>query len=555
MKTTPLILTARRSLLLIGWLLQLSLSAQVQWYQNQDGNNPPPYGTYATTIQAFGSNSFIACYQWQVNNDEYTWKISKTLNNGTELRTFLVSGIMASAEIRVKKNHSVYVLKRSYPYGQNPEFTVYRLNSNLDIVTQRTLTFPGDYAIINLNAFEIDDDGNVYLAGDGQYPDGPGFGFTSFVLKTSKNFVTRWSRMDSVQTSYTKLHIDAQQRVTVIEDFYTFYPEVKIIRINRSGTSAVTTTVLPDAARYNLNSVVDKNNNLFFYGGKMLPDDTQASYLCKISGITGNLIYRKTLFAAPASQLNDLKVDNQGRLFSLATLYYPDEITTKISRINPSNGQLIWNKNISFNTDSCQLNRLVINETNRFFAIGEKRCGSYFAKGFAMRVKKTGQLDGSLPVPDSVAWQRYHTLVDGIIDNNQKLIGIGNTNDFDTVTYTSTYYRAYAARFDENCNNNTTAKEAAPEINEPLRSGEPMVARLQLYPNPVQDQLNIANLDPQEFDKLFIYNMQGAVVMQQRVSAPQVRLDVSNLPDGVYLLTLRSSSSLKEKTIKFVIRK
>ncbi len=49
-------------------VIQLTLSAQVQWYQNQDGINPPPYGTVATTIHPFTSTTFIACYLWSSTN-------------------------------------------------------------------------------------------------------------------------------------------------------------------------------------------------------------------------------------------------------------------------------------------------------------------------------------------------------------------------------------------------------------------------------------------------------------------------------------------------------
>lgn len=543
--------------LLLLWLLLLQqlAPAQVQWYQNQDGNNPPPYGTYAAAVQPFNGNSFIACYQWQVNNDEYTWKISKTQTNGAEVRSFFVTGIMANAEIRVKKGQFVYVLKRNYPYGQNPEYIVYRLNGNLDIAAERTISFPNDFNITSLNAFEIDGDGNVYLAGDGQYSVGPGSGYASFVLKTNKNLVTTWSRMDSVQTSYTRLHIDYQQKVTLIADYYSTYPAIQVIRINRQGTQAVTTTVVPDAARYSLSSMLDKNNHLLVFGGKMMNDTTQAAYFCRVSGATGNIVYRKTLYIAPSSQLNDIKIDNYGKVFSLATLYYPGEIQTKISRINPVNGRMMWNRSVSFNADSCQFTRLVVSEGDRFFAVGEKKCGSYFAKGFALRVKKSGQLEGNMPSPDSVAWQRYHSLVDGLIDNNQQLIGIGNTNDYDTVNHTSSYYRAFAVRFGDNGCNNNSAKEEIPEISQPDTKPEAPAPQIRLFPNPVQDQLTVNNLDPAVYSRLTIFTMQGTMVLQQKISTVQASIDVSGLANGVYLLSLGSSATGKDKIIRFVINR
>lgn len=553
MKTPPLSIPLRVKLFfLLLALPQIFISAQMQWYQNQDGNSSFPYGTYASTINEYSSNTFIACYQWQVVNDTYTWKISKTNTGGTELRTFFVSGIMANAEVRVMKNGSVYVLAKMYPDGQSPQYTVYRLNSNLQVAAQRNISFPGAYTISSLNAFEIDDDGNVYLAGDGQFPDGSGgFGFASFVLKTGKNLANKWSRMDSAQTSYTRLHVDRSQRVMVVADYYLTYPAVKIIRINKTGTDAVSTMVVPDSMRYSVNSMLDRNDNLILYGGKMVSDTSQGSYFCKVSRNTGAVLYRKTLFEAPVSILNDVKQDNNGRLFVLATQYYSGELLTKISRMNPDNGGLMWSQNISFNTDRCLFNRLVVNDDNRFFAVGEQRSGDYFAKGFALRISKSGQTDGRLPAPDSVSYQRYHTLWDGIIDNNKRLVAIGNTNDFDTTTYSSTYYRAFAVRMDDNQCEHTSAieKQATGE------EGTVMNERLQLYPNPVQSTLVVSNMNTAVYDRLYVYNMQGAVVMQRQVSTSTASLDLSNFTDGVYLLVFRSSQSLKEKTVKFVVSK
>lgn len=552
MKTPSLFTPLRARLFLLLLVLpQFYLSAQVQWYQNQDGNNPIPYGTYAATINEYNSNTFIACYQWQVVNDVYTWKISKTNTTGSELKTFFISGIYASAEVRVKKNSYIYVLGKEYQNGQSPAYTVYRLNGNLQVVAQRTITFPDSYIVAAVNGFEVDDDGNVYIAGDGQYPDGTGgFGFSSFILKTSKNLITKWSRMDSVQTSYSRLLVDRSQRVTVIEDYYTTYPAVKITRINKAGTQAVSTSVTPDQLRYSINAMLDQNDNILLYGGKMASDTSQASYLCKVSRTSGNVMFRQTLFEAPVSLLNDIKKDENGKLFALATQYYPGDLLTKISRINPDNGSLLWSQDISYNTDRCLFNKLVVNNSDRIFAVGEQRSGDYFAKGFALRIKKSGQVDNRLPAPDSVAYQRFHTLWDGIADNSNRLIAIGNTNDFDTTTYSSSYYRAFAVRLGEKgCENNTTAKQPAAEENNTLAE------KLQLYPNPVQNTLMVSNMNPEVFDKLFVYNMQGAVVLQQKINGTSARLDMSNFSDGVYLLVFRSSVSLKEKTMKFVVSK
>lgn len=534
-------------------LMTLQATAQVQWYQNQDASNPPPYGTYASSVQPFSSRSFIACYQWQVNNDEYSWKVSRSLNNGTEAAAFFVTGIMAQAEVRVKKNQSVYVLKRAYPYGQQPEYTVYRLNAALQVVSEQLIMLPGNYAIINLNAFEIDEEGNVYLAGDGQYPDAGGYGFASFVMKTGKNLQTRWVRMDSVQTSYARLHIDRQQRVTVIEDDYNNYPQVKIHRFTRSGLPGGSQALIPDPNRYSLFTLQDKNNNLYFYGGKMPDDTTQAAYLCKLMA-GGSVAYRQTYFPAPSSQLNDLRIDNSGRIFALATLYHNSGIETKITRINPSTGTLHWVKNLPFNADSCQFSKLAIDDGERFYAVGEKKYGSYFARGFALGMKKNGQTEEEWSAPDSVQWQRNHSLMEGIIDNDQRLIAVGNTHDFDTITYSSSYFRAFAVRLSSaGCGRQVSA--LAPQQEPPQLTAAAPESGPRLFPNPVQDVLTINNLDPSVYDRLLVYDMRGGIVTQRNILSASIRLDLTALSDGVYLLVLKSTVTLKEKTVKFLVRK
>jgi hypothetical protein len=49
--------------------------------------------------------------------------------------------------------------------------------------------------------------------------------------------------------------------------------------------------------------------------------------------------------------------------------------------------------------------------------------------------------------------------------------------------------------------------------------------------------------------------MQGTVVMQLSVNGTTARLDVSGLANGMYMLVIRSPSSLKEKRLKFLVSK
>jgi hypothetical protein len=541
-------------------LLHVSLSAQVQWYQNQDGQNLYPNGTSAISVQAFSSNSFIACYLWAINNDDYTWKISKTNMNGVEEKTFFITGTTDQVAVKVGKDNMIYVLKKNYPIGQNPEYTVYRLDGNLVVRKQTTISFPNGFTIINLNAFETDRANNVYLAGDGQYPNGPGFGSASFVLKTDNNLVTKWKWMDSTQTSFTDLHVDGTGVVTVVADFYTFFPDIHLARIAANGQQVQRFTIETDPGRYSLSTSLDDQDNLLIYGGKST-GNSQAMFLYKFSKQQRRVVYRRTLFTAAGMQLNDLKVDDDGNIFSLVAQYQSSgELFFKISRINSNTGNISWNHSIPFSADSCNLVKLVVSGNDRLFALGCRQSHNYFCKGFAIRMKKNGIMDGDIPAPDSVNFQRMHWLSDGISDNNNRLIAIGGTSDLDTTTFHSTYLRAFAVRFNENeCNqSNKGGAEATAIVAKTAANDNEVIQitnKLVVYPNPVTDLISVAGLNKDEYDRISVYNMQGGQLLEQAVNNPTVRIDATGLPEGVYLLVLRSSVTLKEKNVKIFVRR
>ena len=146
--------TPKSFLLLQLFMLPLYLLAQVQWYQTQDGNNPPPNGTFGATVKAFTKNSFVANYQWSSTDEIYTWKVSKSHINGTEQRNFFVSGTWASVEVRVGKYNALYVLLRSFPLNENAFFKIYKLDTNLVVKAQRQISVPNNFSIYNINAIE-----------------------------------------------------------------------------------------------------------------------------------------------------------------------------------------------------------------------------------------------------------------------------------------------------------------------------------------------------------------------------------------------------------------
>jgi hypothetical protein len=550
-------------LILILLLLQVTLSAQIQWFQNQDGNNPYPNGTVATTVKSLTNTSFVANYLWHVDSDQFTWKISKTRTDGTEQKTFFITGGSAQVDIRTGKRNTIYVLEKEYPVGMDPQYTLFKLDSNLTVRSQRTISFDGGFAVFNMNAFKVDENDNVYLAGDGQYPDGPGFLPASFVLKADKNLNTAWMKMDSSQTSYTDIHVDGYSNVWIVEDYYGFFPDVKITKRAVNGQLKWTKTVTTDAGRFSLSSAIAEDDNLLLYGGKSLSDNAQAIFFWKVGRSNGNVVYKRTLFPANGVYLSDLKQDRSGNIFALVSQYFnPGKMVSKVGRISSWNGQVQWTRSFAYAQDSCNLLKLVVNDHDRFYVVGEKKRYNILSRGFSMRIKKNGQLDANYISPDSVAFLRSHWLIDGITDRDNQLISIGLTQDLDTLTYQSTYLRSFAVKFgqhkknghhDNDCYDNSATTASAVAIDDVAISGR--TGGPAIFPNPVEKELSVINLSEEKYDRLTVYNLQGSQVLQRSVNGNAIRIDVAKLPGGVYILQLQSSALQKQKSIRFVVNK
>ena len=99
------------------------------------------------------------------------------------------------------------------------------------------------------------------------------------------------------------------------------------------------------------------------------------------------------------------------------------------------------------------------------------------------------------------------------------------------------------------------SQKNSPGLNDGVAEEVRLNARQEIYTSSAQNQLVITNLKPDEYDRAAVVNMQGAVVLKQSVNATLLRLDISNLVDGLYLLVLHSSASLKEKSVKFVVKR
>ena len=80
-------------------------------------------------------------------------------------------------------------------------------------------------------------------------------------------------------------------------------------------------------------------------------------------------------------------------------------------------------------------------------------------------------------------------------------------------------------------------------------------AQLDVFKSNVYNTVQLTDLDVEKFDKISITNKQGTVLIKKTVNTSIANMDLSQLEDGVYLLGLWSSTNMREKIIKFIIRR
>ncbi|MBL7931314.1 MAG: T9SS type A sorting domain-containing protein [Bacteroidia bacterium] len=75
---------------------------------------------------------------------------------------------------------------------------------------------------------------------------------------------------------------------------------------------------------------------------------------------------------------------------------------------------------------------------------------------------------------------------------------------------------------------------------------------IKMYPNPVADDLHFESIAGKaDIEQIVIYDMLGKQVFSQNHSSNKVNIDVSNLPKGLYLIKLKTSSK-ETLTFKFI---
>ena len=72
-------------------------------------------------------------------------------------------------------------------------------------------------------------------------------------------------------------------------------------------------------------------------------------------------------------------------------------------------------------------------------------------------------------------------------------------------------------------------------------------SRLNVYPNPVNSKLTISNTVI--IERIYIFDLQGRLLMSKEPKEKQVEIDVADLAEGVYLINVKDH--IGDHTLKF----
>ena len=84
-------------------------------------------------------------------------------------------------------------------------------------------------------------------------------------------------------------------------------------------------------------------------------------------------------------------------------------------------------------------------------------------------------------------------------------------------------------------------------------SSEESDPAIKIYPDPTTDFLIIEQAGFKEETSIFIYNLQGQLLLRQAIHQPKAKIDVSSFTSGVYILKFKGNHEVS--AAKYVFTK
>jgi hypothetical protein len=76
-----------------------------------------------------------------------------------------------------------------------------------------------------------------------------------------------------------------------------------------------------------------------------------------------------------------------------------------------------------------------------------------------------------------------------------------------------------------------------------------------VYPNPASQFIVVYNYSMENTRTASLYNMNGTLVQQKQLQQSASRMDVSNLPAGLYILKITDAKRTNIRTEKIIINR
>ena len=227
--------------------------------------------------------------------------------------------------------------------------------------------------------------------------------------------------------------------------------------------------------------------------------------------------------------------------------------STKLRVIKATNTEALNNPNAPNVITSACNSTLLAGQTEDYTVIIRNSSNCSLPSNLEAEQLSTGEVFVSWTAPDDINFTNYYwsVVVEGNqpLDNNIIKQGV-LLNDINSLIINDLYPDRYDFYIITNCSSDINDSAMLTFEVETLSNKDFLkLSDINIYPNPVENKLNIQGLESLELERLSVYNMMGQQLLE---SASAETLNVDQLSGGAYILeiTTNENKSFTEKFIK-----
>lgn len=391
--------------------------------------------------------------------------------------------------------------------------------------------------------------GTLYLAGWTSDMPNNGNWTSGFIIKTNSLGDTIWSKRFGSETigNHTYFRTLASTNdggciaVGESNEYGAGGYDVVTVKLNSNGDTLWTRTFGSSGDDYGWNVKQTSNNGYIICGNTGsfgYTTNTGDMLIFKLNN-SGNIVWTKTIGdASVASTLDAARcvIESNDNHFLLCGYSGIPGITPTADedgimiKLNGINGDTLWTKRYPLGID---------NEHFRY--VNEISSGNYLVSGYSnslgtssddilfLKIKENGFAGGCYETSISSTFQvnnQTFQTYSGIPSYPSGFV-VSNMNNSGTTTFTENML----------CDSNLTT--SIENYVEPY---------LSYYPNPVTSELIIINISKSNLPEILIYNQLGELqkTAEFQASNEQVKVDFTNIPRGIYFISVSFKSGQKE---------